>query len=266
MSTEIEGDFLRFGYQSDEGAFAVGRFLTEKQEFIAIGPIAHLVPGQHVHLVGHWSNHPSFGRQFKVSQVLVQDPKTIRGLEIYLTHSDIKGLGPTYAKRIVKHFQLRTLLVLGSETELRKVPGIGAKKAASIADQWIRDQSLQEMRVQLHGLGLGPSIIHRLIDKYGEDALAILTREPYRLFKEIKGIGFRRADAIAQANGIPKDAPERAEAGLLFTLGEAEGSGHCYMPKEELIHKTEKLTIPLDVITERLDMMCMDNRLLGLQT
>ena len=86
MSTEVHGDFLRFGFQSDEGAFAVGRFLGEQGEFIAVGPIAHLVPGQHVALFGNWSVHPSFGKQLKVERFLVEDPKTIRGLEIFLQY------------------------------------------------------------------------------------------------------------------------------------------------------------------------------------
>ena len=133
MSTEVHGDFLRFGFQSDEGAFAVGRFLGERGEFIAVGPIAHLVPGQHVALFGNWSIHPSFGRQLKVERVLVEDPKTMRGLEIFLQYSRIKGLGPTYARRIVQHFQLRTLEVLGSKEELEKVPSIGKKKAEPIS-------------------------------------------------------------------------------------------------------------------------------------
>lgn len=262
MSTEVHGDFLRFGFQSDEGAFAVGRFLGDRGEFIAVGPIAHLVPGQHVALFGSWSVHPSFGRQLKVERVLVEDPKTIRGLEIFLQYSHIKGLGPTYARRIVQHFQLRTLEILGSKEELQKVPSIGKKKAEQIASQWLRDQSLQELRVQLHGLGLGPTIIHRLIERYGEDALAILTREPYRLFREIKGIGFKRADAIARANGIPEDAPERAQAGLLYTLGDEESSGHCYLPQEELLQKAQKLNIPEEALNLALLTMLNDRQLL----
>ncbi len=152
--------------------------------------------------------------------------------------------------------------ILGSKEALQKVQSIGAKKAESIASQWLRDQSLQEMRVQLHGLGLGPTIIHRLIERYGEDALAILTREPYRLFNEIKGIGFKRADAIARANGIPEDAPERAEAGILYTIGEEEGSGHCYVPKDALLHKAKKLNIPEDALRNAMDTMIVEKRIL----
>ena len=262
MSLEVQGDFLRFGFQSDEGAFAVGRFIGQNGEFIAVGPIAHLVPGQHAALFGNWSVHPSFGKQFKVDRVLVEDPKTLRGLEIFLQYSNIKGLGPTYSRRIVQHFQLRTLEILGSKEELQKVPSIGKKKAEQISSQWLRDQTLQEMRVQLHGLGLGPTIIHRLIERYGEDALAVLTREPYRLFREIKGIGFKRADAIARANGVPEDSPERAQAGLLYTLGEEESSGHCYLPKELLLKKCRKLNIPEEALTLALDTMIEQHQLL----
>ena len=268
MIEQIEGDFLRFGFQASEGAFAVGRFQSEARElkgvgeFIGVGPIAHLIPGQHVVLSGKWSTHPNFGRQFTIESVLVEDPKTLRGLEVFLAHSNIKGLGPTYARRIVQHFQLRTLEVLGLSKELQKVPSIGKKKANDISSQWLRDQELQEMRVQLHGLGLGPTIIHRLIEQYGEDALAILTREPYRLCNEVKGIGFKRADSIAKANGIPENAPERAQAGLLYTLGEEEGNGHCYIPKEELLQKAKKLDIPEETLRLALDTMCTENRLL----
>ncbi len=234
MSIQIEADFVRFSYQSDEGAFAVGRAIGGEGEFILVGPIAHLLPGQHLMLSGAWAFHPSFGRQFKVERVLVDNPKTKRGLELYLSNSGIKGLGPTNAKRIVEHFGLHTLNVLEEEaSRLTEVKGIGKKRSAQIAQQWQRDQTFREIRAEIRGLGLGPTITHRLIERYGEDALAILRREPYRLSSEIQGIGFKTADRVALSNGLSPNSPERAQAGVSFTLSSAEAEGHCYLPREE---------------------------------
>ena len=262
-SNRLEGELVGFSYQADDGAFAVARVRAAgNPEVIAVGPLGHVNRGQHVVLSGRWATHPSFGRQFKVDSVLVEDPRTLTGIERYLSSGAVKGLGPTFARRVVEHFGLETLDVIEHEPErLREVSGIGAKRVAQIIENWERDRAHRAVHAALRGHGIGQALANRIVEAYGGDAMAVLTREPYRLAGEIKGVGFRTADRIAQEAGIPRDDPARSEAAALFLLREAEGQGHCFLPQGELVERAQRLEVPADAAAAALDRLQLHGRI-----
>lgn len=264
---QIAGDVIRFSYQAPERAFAVAILQSESGDsFTAVGPLGHLCEGQHVLLTGHWTHHSSFGRQFQVKHFLVEDPKTLVGLERYLASGAIAGMGPTSARRIVAAFGLETLQILNTAPHrLQEVPGIGPKRQKQIIEQWQRDVVGREVHAMLRGYGVGDAISRRIVETYGEDALVVITEHTYRLATEVRGVGFRTADRIALERGVALDDPSRAEAALVHLLHTAASAeGHCFMPRETLCARAVDLSIPpqgaehaVDQLV-RIGMLCED--------
>ena len=251
----LEGELHGFTYRAADGSFAVARVRVERGgEVTAVGPIGHVTEGQHLALEGRWIEHPQFGKQFKVQRFLVEDPRTRKGLERYLSSGAVHGLGPEFARRVVEHFGLETLRIIEEQPDrLLEVKGIGKKRLAEIVTHWERDQANRELHIMLRGYGVGPAVATRIVDAFGKDALTVLTRDPYRLAGEIKGIGFRTADVIARGLGIAADDPARAAAALLYVLDEGEGEGHCFLPEEVLLQRAAKLEIPAERLSEALE-------------
>jgi exodeoxyribonuclease V alpha subunit len=241
----IEGELQGFSFQAEDGGYAVGRLRPEEGAVITIvGPIGHLPVGSHLHLEGQWSEHARFGKQFRVRSYLVEDPKTLKGLERYLASGSVRGLGVGLAKRVVDHFGLDTLRILDEEPErLREVRGIGKKRVEEVVAFWERDQAERELAVALRGYGLGAAVTQRILDKYGKDAMAVLNRDPYELAGRIRGIAFRSADQIAKAMGIQESDPRRANAAVRWLLETAAGSGHCYLPLGVLLRKASEVEL-----------------------
>ncbi len=249
-SDSLEGELLGFTYRAPDGAFAVARLRAEGVgETVVVGPIAHVQEGQHLALHGRWVDHTSFGRQFKIGRFLVEDPRTLKGLRRYLSSGAVKGLGPTFAQRVVDHFGHDTLRVIEEEPErLAEVAGIGPKRIESIVAHWERDRAHRELHAMLRGYGIGQALSARIVEEYGSEALNMVVRTPYRLAAEMRGVGFRTADLIARDQGIPLDDPARAEAAALHLLREAEGQGHCFLPLGELRTRAENVEVPGPVL------------------
>ena len=250
----FEGELVGFTYAAEDGSFAVARVRgPDRREAIVVGPLGHIIEGQHLAVTGRWAAHPQFGRQFKADKVLVEDPRTLRGLERYLSSGAVKGLGPEFARRLVDHFKLDTLRVIEESPErLSEVAGIGKKRIEQIVAHWEKDQAGREVMATLRGYGVGQALANRIVERFGRKAMGILTKEPYRLAAEIKGVGFRTADRIARENGISMDDPARAEAALIYLLNEAEGEGHTFLPLRELLLRATKLEIPAERAQEAL--------------
>jgi exodeoxyribonuclease V alpha subunit len=255
----IEGELREISYRTDDNRFAVGEVLDDQgRRHTVVGPIGHLAPGAHLILDGRWSEHPKYGKRFKVQAWLVEDPRTRRGLELYLAGGAIKGLGRELARRIVDQFGLETLRILEETPErLREVMGIGVKRLEEIITHWEKDRLGREVTVMLRGHGLGAAVTRRVLEAWGSDAIGIVQRDPYRLAAEIRGVAFRTADTIALANGLTRDDPRRAEAAVSSLLQDSVFEGHTYLPQGELVSRADRLGVPRAVVGPALDRLAL---------
>lgn len=202
----------------------------------AVGHLPEVSEGESVRLEGCWTSHPRYGRQFHVERLSVVVPETEVGLQRYLASGIIRGVGPATAERLVEHFGRDVLDVIETQPErLTEVPGIGPKKAAAIHRGFTRRRSVERVMVFLQGHGISPAYATRIWREYGDEAVEIVKANPYRLARDIYGIGFRMADKLARALGVDEMSPERIGAGLLYVLDRATEQGHVYLPREELV-------------------------------
>ena len=162
----------------------------------------------------------------------------------------IKGIGPRTAGRIVGHFGVDTLRVIEEQPgRLVEVPGLGPKRTAMIGRAWEEQKAIKEVMVFLQGVGVSTSLAVRIYKKFGDASISIVRNEPYRLAADVWGIGFKTADTIARAVGIPHDSPQRVQAGLQYTLSEAADRGHCYLPEPNLLTDAAQiLGVPADLV------------------
>ncbi len=202
----------------------------------ATGVFGELHEGEHVVLRGRWNQHARYGREFRATGCEVRLPESRAGLERYLGSGLIPGVGPGIAQRIAEHFGKNLRAVLDREAErLGEVKGVGARKARAIAEFWRRRDGARELLLLLgeHGMGLGLGL--RIHKTYGDEALAVVRRDPYRLIYDVSGVGFQTADRIAQRLGMAPDSPERLRAGLIHQMERAGDEGHCFLPHAELL-------------------------------
>ena len=193
--------------------------------------------GESVALTGAWAAHPQYGRQFRADTVRTLLPATIAGLEKYLGSGLIKGIGPVTARRIVRKFGLDTLRIVEEEPQrLHEVLGVGRKRVEIITRAWAEQQKIKEVMLFLQSHNVSTGLAVKIYKQYGDDAIEIVRSDPYRLAREIYGIGFITADKIAREMGIAQDAPERVAAGVAYALSQSADEGHVYLPAEELKH------------------------------
>lgn len=251
----LDGTLERIVFKNDDSGFTVARLLTSKQEIVTIvGELVDFNEGMPLRLVGQWIEDRKFGRQFKVATASPRTPETLVGIEKFLSAAGVKGIGPQMAKRLVEKFGMNTLEVIYKEPQrLTEVVGIGTARAKELSAAFVDQRAMQEVMVFLLGIGVAPSLAPRILKRYGKDAINIVRANPYRLAHEIRGIGFRTADAYAQKLGLARDAPERIEAGLLHALETASDDGHMHLPDEQLVQQTaELLGIDATLIPPRL--------------
>ena len=243
----LEAVLERITYANEETGYTVARVsargVTSSGELLTVvGNLLGAQPGESLHLEGRWKSHPQYGRQFEVQSFATVLPATIQGIRRYLGSGLIRGIGPKMAERIVAHFDTDTLRVIEEEpARLVEVPGLGPKRTEMITRAWEEQKAIKEVMVFLQGVGVSTSLAVRIYKTYGDAAISIVKNEPYRLAADVWGIGFKTADKIAQSLGIPHDSPQRVKAGLQFTLSEATEEGHCYLPREELLHRAAEI-------------------------
>ncbi|MFF5228211.1 ATP-dependent RecD-like DNA helicase [Dactylosporangium sp. NPDC000521] len=253
----LEAVLERLTYANEETGYTVARVATGRGTDLltVVGALLGAQPGESLRMRGWWSSHPQYGRQFEVASYTTVLPATIQGIRRYLGSGLIKGIGPVFAERIVDHFGLDTLTVIEEHPErLVEVPGLGPKRTAKITAAWQEQKVIKEVMVFLQGVGVSTSIAVRVYKQYGDKSIDVVKTEPYRLATDVWGIGFKTADAIAQAVGIPHDSPERVKAGLQYTLSEATDGGHCFLPAGRLVADATKiLDVPAALAASCLD-------------
>lgn len=264
-TTWLEGRLSRVVWASDDGGYAVVRVKTRVGEITAVGALALLADeadaDTFVALEGKFEDHPVHGKQFRSTGFLQGLPRTLEGLELYLSQAGIPGVGRVTAQRIVEHFGVSALQVLTQEPErLTEVKGLAAKKIAAITERWSSDAEGAALTVRLRGLGLAPRVVQRIRERYGDRAAAVVAREPYRLAEEISGVGFRTADAIAREQGLPEDDPARIRAAALYALERAQSDGHCYLPRRQLVRAVGDLGVPTSDLDAAIDGVALDRR------
>ncbi len=239
----IEGEVLRILFVNEESGWAVVAMSTDDGDRLTtVGPLLGVREGDRLRITGRWREHPRYGRQLEADSFLQVSPSTRAGIRKFLGSGRIRGIGPAMAGRIVDRFGLETLEILADHPErLTEVRGIGKKTADRVRRSWEASRAVQEVMVFLHSHGVSPSVAAKVHKRYGAAALDVVRSNPYRLADEIFGVGFLTADRIAASLGIPKDAPERLRAGLAYSLGDAVGDGHVYLPAAELLDRASHL-------------------------
>lgn len=217
----------------------LGAMAAERgSEITAVGALLNIAPGTPLRLRGTWEQHAQYGQQFRIASYQIRSPQTLDGIVRYLGSGVVPGIGPEFAKRIVRHFGMETLDVIQAAPErLREVEGIGAARVEKIAAAWKAQRDLHEVMVFLRGYGISAAYAARIYKRYGNRAVNVVRENPYRLAIDIWGIGFKTADAIARNLGIEITAPARLEAGIIHVLGKLAEDGHVHAPEGQLVEQ-----------------------------
>ena len=240
----LQGILERIVYESPDTGYTVGRLSArDHAELITVvGNLASINPGESLLLQGQWVDNPKYGRQFQIEKYETILPANVVGLRKYLGSGLIKGIGPKMAGLIVRQFGMDTMDVIENEPEkLARVPGIGRKRVQIIKEAWEAQREIKNVMLFLQSHDVSTAHAAKIYKTYGNDAIPIVTEDPYRLADDIYGIGFVTADTIAQKLGIDKDAPQRVQAGIKYVLSEKADDGHVFQHRAELIEACQTM-------------------------
>ncbi|MCB1070508.1 MAG: ATP-dependent RecD-like DNA helicase [Verrucomicrobia bacterium] len=240
----LEGSIERVTFHSEESGFTVLKVTVKGEKFpvSVIGNAPHLVAGEWIEARGRWTMNREHGRQFQADDLRAHPPDSLDGIEKFLGSGLVKGIGPVYAAKLVKAFGADIFDIIDRESaRLEEVEGIGKVRRLRIKDSWKEVKEIRAIMTFLLAHGAGASRAYRIYKIYGDQAIAKVSADPYCLARDIRGIGFKSADVIAEKLGIAKDSPLRAKAGVEYMLRELTGQGHCGVPREELAAGTSEL-------------------------
>ncbi len=249
---EVFGYIDSIVFSEDENGFMIARIKEPKKREVTtiVGVLPGVHIGESIRCQGGWKHHSKFGAQFEVKSFETQAPTDLIGIQRYLESGMIKGIGPAYAERIVNKFGEKTLDVIDETPEkLLSVPGIGERKIESIIRCWKEQREIRSVMIFLRGNGVSPSFAQKIFKAYGDESISKMRENPYRIAQDIRGIGFKSADQIAQNLGMEKDAPQRISSGIQHVLWELSSEGHVCYPKEELTDVCENM---LEVSPEKI--------------
>lgn len=237
---QLSGVIDRFLFQNSETGFSIFILQSKKQDDATVtGNFANIQVGQEIHLEGSWNFHAKFGKQFQTTTYTTSLPTSIVGIKKYLGSGFIKGIGKVYAEKIVDHFGSDTLTVIDvTPDRLFEISGVGKKRVEQIKQSWVDQKYVAKIMVFLQEKGVTSAYAAKIYKKYGHEAIAKLTQDPYRLTDDIWGIGFKIADKIAQNMGFAPGSPQRIQAGISFCLKQESNNGHVYQEIENLKEKT----------------------------
>jgi len=269
---ELDGTIERITFQNDENGYTIARLVPSGRQHVVtiVGNLLGAGVGASFRLLGRWQTHAQFGRQFAVVSFEERLPATVEGIRKYLGSGLIHGVGPVTADRIVAHFGLDTLRIIDEEPErVADVPGVGPKRMRQIAAAWQEQRHVKEIMVFLQSHGVSTGLAVRIYKTYGDEAVGIVRQDPYRLARDVWGVGFLTADRIARAMGVPANGPRRLEAGLLHALGTLADDGHTYAPRAALIQTAagllavDDVTIEPSEVSEAIDRLVAEDALIA---
>ncbi|WP_448191654.1 SF1B family DNA helicase RecD2 [Azospirillum sp. sgz301742] len=240
----VAGSVERVTFHNAETGFCVLRVKARgrRDPLTVVGRAAAIAPGETIQAAGQWVNDRTHGVQFQAETLHAAPPASVEGIEKYLASGLMRGIGPVYARKLIQAFGDDVFHVIENAPErLRKVAGIGPERAKQIVEGWREQRAIRGIMVFLHEHGVGTARAVRIYRLYGADAIRLISENPYRLAKDVRGIGFLSADTIAQKFGIARDGLLRVRAGLSHVLTEAMGEGHCGLPRSALIEAAVEL-------------------------
>jgi exodeoxyribonuclease V alpha subunit len=255
----IEGTVERITYYHEETHYTVAKVADEQGNRITIvGVLPGLSAGETVRLKGQWVKHKEYGRQFQAESWERLPPVTLQGIERFLGSGMIKGIGPSTAKKLVSTFGMDTLRVIAEESwRLLEVEGIGKVKAERIVEGYRQHQEIQEIMVYLQSHEISPSLAAKIYQVYGQETIAKLEENPYRLAEDVHGIGFKTADLLAKRLGVSSDSPARTMVAIKHILRQAAEEGHVFLPKRTLLTRaSELLGVDQTIVEEALNRLC----------
>ncbi len=254
--SEIQGVLERIIFLNEESQFCIGEFRTSDEgETLTIkGTLPGVQCGETLHLQGRWERHPKHGEQFKVARFKSTLPSSVFGIRKYLGSGLVPGIGKVYADKIVDRFGADTLRVISEESaRLKEVAGIGRKRVQAIKSNWDEQEALRDVMTFLQTYGVSVAHCLRIVRRYGASSKKIVRQQPYKVAREIPGIGFKTADKIAINIGFANHSPERVDAGILYALQSLEDEGHTGFPSDSLAaHASELLQTDPDLVRTRL--------------
>lgn len=243
-------------YRNADNGYTVLNLVSGEEEITCVGIFSAIAEGENIEASGDYTDHPTYGKQFKVESFEEKAPEDEEAIERYLGSGAIRGIGLALAARIVRRFKADTFRIIEEEPErLAEVKGISERKVMEIADQVNEKRDLRQAMIFLQQYGITMNLAVKVYQQYGQEVYGIIRENPYRLADDIEGVGFRTADEIAVRVGIRMDSDFRIRSGILYVLLQASTEGHTYLPEEELTRRTGQL---LEVGEEQIEKQYMD--------
>lgn len=253
-------------FRNDENGYTVLRVGSGRNLQTVVGVMPELSPGENVTFEGQWTEHPVYGRQFTARSCTITPPTGKSAIEKYLGSGLIRGIGPSTAKLIVKHFGEQTLEILDEQPQrLTEISGIGEKKAAMITESYLQQMGLRRALVFLQNDGLSPNLAMKIAKYYGENTIELIRQNPYRMVMDIDGVGFLTADRMALRMGIDPQSEFRLRAALFYLLSEsAANGGHTYLPRDILLSRAcAMLHAPQEVVDQQITQAMLEKMMIG---
>ena len=270
MSETVTGYIDHVIFRNEDNGYTVMvlKGMEEEQELTCVGTFPAITQGAAIQAYGNYTTHPVYGKQFQIASYVEKMPEDALAMERYLGSGAIKGIGAALAARIVRRFGDDTMRIVEEEPErLAEIKGISEKKAMEIAEQMTEKADMRRAMIFLQKYGISLNLGAKIYQKYGQTVYGVLQENPYRLAEDISGVGFRIADEIASRIGIHTDSDYRIRSGMLYTLLQASGEGHIYLPKEELFSRASGLLgVDSSYMEKHLMDMVVDRKLILKET
>ena len=237
---ELTGIVDKLLFSNEENGFSVFVLQLRGAHTVTVkGYVPGIQPGQQVSIQGLWVVHPKFGKQFEAKNCSSCLPDSVVGLKKYLGSGLIKGIGPVYAEKLVNKFGVDVLDIIENQPErLGQVNGIGPKRIEKISQAWKDQKEISKVMIFLQDKGVSTIYATKIYKHYGQESISVINENPYRLADDIRGIGFKKADQIAQHMGFEKNSLKRITSGILFVISAELNNGHLYVELEDLKKKS----------------------------